>query len=133
MPVMIRLSRPAADDASVLSLDLSQKVPFQVEEAADLSSLKLRLFSTTGHTNWIVYDQADDFVRQVNWSQPETGLTEVDILLGDATKARKTLNWSPKVSFDQLIDMMVGADLEIAAKEKTLLDAGYASGNHRMG
>jgi GDPmannose 4,6-dehydratase len=59
--------------------------------------------------------------------------TEVDVLLGDATKARKTLNWSPKVSFDQLIDMMVGADLEIAAKEKTLLDAGYASGNHRMG
>jgi len=59
--------------------------------------------------------------------------TEVDVLLGDTTKARKTLNWSSKVSFDRLIDMMVGADLEIAAKEKTLLDAGYASGNHRMG
>ncbi|HAH08280.1 MAG TPA: hypothetical protein DCM05_17430 [Elusimicrobia bacterium] len=80
--VLGSISLAAADDASVLSLDLSQKVPFQVEEAADLSSLKLRLFSTTGHTNWIVYDQADDFVRQVNWSQPETGLTEVDILLG---------------------------------------------------
>jgi GDPmannose 4,6-dehydratase len=37
--------------------------------------------------------------------------TEVDVLLGDATKARKALHWFPKVSFDQLIDMMVAADL----------------------
>jgi len=59
--------------------------------------------------------------------------TEVDVLLGDAGKARKSLGWSPKVGFDRLIDMMIGADLEIAAKEKTLLDAGYACGNHRMG
>jgi GDPmannose 4,6-dehydratase len=58
--------------------------------------------------------------------------TEVDILLGDATRARKALNWEPKVSFDQLIDMMVAADLETAEKEKTLVDAGYTCGNHRM-
>ncbi|MCE5280809.1 MAG: GDP-mannose 4,6-dehydratase [Deltaproteobacteria bacterium] len=59
--------------------------------------------------------------------------TEVDVLLGDASKARRALNWRPKVSFDQLIDMMVSADLEAAEKEKTLVDAGYAMGNHRMG
>jgi GDPmannose 4,6-dehydratase len=51
--------------------------------------------------------------------------TEVDVLLGDATRARKELHWQPKVSFEQLIDMMVAADLEIAEKEKTLVDAGY--------
>jgi len=54
--------------------------------------------------------------------------TEVDVLLGDATKAQKALNWQPKVNFDQLIDMMITADLEIAKKEKTLLDAGYSCG-----
>ncbi len=58
--------------------------------------------------------------------------TEVDVLLGDATKARKELNWQPKVRFDQLIDMMVAADLELAQKEKTLLDAGYAGAKNRM-
>ncbi len=58
--------------------------------------------------------------------------TEVDVLLGDATKARKALNWRPKISFEQLIDMMVAADLETAEKEKTLVDAGYTCGNHRM-
>ena len=59
--------------------------------------------------------------------------TEVDILLGDPTKARKTLGWNPRVNFDQLIDMMVATDLEQAGKEKTLCDAGYnASGDHRI-
>ncbi len=51
--------------------------------------------------------------------------TEVDILLGDATKARKKLGWEPKVGFDQLIDMMIESDMELAKKEKTLKDAGY--------
>jgi GDPmannose 4,6-dehydratase len=58
--------------------------------------------------------------------------TEVDVLLGDAAKARKALKWQPKVSFDQLIDMMVAADLEGAEKERTLVNAGYACGNHGM-
>ncbi|MCL5808237.1 MAG: GDP-mannose 4,6-dehydratase [Deltaproteobacteria bacterium] len=58
--------------------------------------------------------------------------TEVDVLLGDAAKARRILGWQPKVGFEELIDMMVAADLEIAKKEKTLVDAGYACGNRRM-
>ena len=51
--------------------------------------------------------------------------TEVDILLGDASKARKILGWEPKVNFDRLIDMMIESDMELAKKEKTLIDAGY--------
>jgi GDPmannose 4,6-dehydratase len=43
---------------------------------------------------------------------------EVDILMGDATKARTKLGWSPEVSFEQLIAMMVDADL--ARHEKML-------------
>ena len=37
---------------------------------------------------------------------------EVDHLMGDATKARTQLEWKPKVSFEELIRMMVEADLE---------------------
>jgi GDPmannose 4,6-dehydratase len=55
--------------------------------------------------------------------------TEVDVLLGDATKAKKILGWQPKVTFDKLVDMMIDADLELAKKEKTLLDAGFACNN----
>lgn len=57
--------------------------------------------------------------------------TEVDALLGDATKARKLLGWQPKVSFEKLIDMMIDADMELAQKEKTLLDAGFTSNNKK--
>lgn len=43
--------------------------------------------------------------------------SEVDIVCGDAAKARETLNWQPKVSFDQLVRMMVDHDLELARQE----------------
>lgn len=43
---------------------------------------------------------------------------EVDLLLGDSTKAREKLNWSPKVTFEGLVDMMVDADFKTAEQEK---------------
>jgi len=55
--------------------------------------------------------------------------TEVDILLGDAGKARRELHWEPRTTFGGLIDMMIESDMELAGKEKTLLDAGYDPGN----
>jgi GDPmannose 4,6-dehydratase len=42
---------------------------------------------------------------------------EVDILLGDASKARKALGWEPKVNFQQLVRLMVDYDLELAQQE----------------
>jgi len=60
--------------------------------------------------------------------------TEVDVLLGDASKAKKALKWEPKTSFDELVDMMIATDLELAKKEKTLMDAGFTCTNsERMG
>ena len=44
--------------------------------------------------------------------------TEVDLLLGDASKAKKLLNWEPKVSFKELVHMMVDTDMELAARDK---------------
>lgn len=44
--------------------------------------------------------------------------TEVDLLLGDSSKARRVLGWSPKVSFRQLVEMMVEADWKLARREK---------------
>ena len=50
---------------------------------------------------------------------------EVDLFLGDARKAKSTFGWEPQVSFEQLADMMVDADLELARREKNLADAGH--------
>ena len=47
--------------------------------------------------------------------------TEVDKLLGDASKAHKKLGWKPKINLDDLITEMIEKDLEIASKEKSQL------------
>ena len=46
--------------------------------------------------------------------------TEVDLLLGDASKAKKILGWTPKVSVQELAQMMVKSDLEQARRDKLL-------------
>ena len=43
---------------------------------------------------------------------------EVDLLLGDPSKARRQLGWELKTSFEQLVNMMTDADLELAEREK---------------
>jgi GDPmannose 4,6-dehydratase len=43
---------------------------------------------------------------------------EVDVLLADPSKAARVLGWKPKVSFKQLVERMVEADMELAAREK---------------
>ena len=50
---------------------------------------------------------------------------EVDLLLGCSQKARKKLGWQPRVSFDELVALMVDSDLELARKEQVLLAAGH--------
>jgi GDPmannose 4,6-dehydratase len=51
--------------------------------------------------------------------------SEVDSLQGDATKARETLGWSPRVDLDGLVRMMAEHDLELARQEQTLRAAGH--------
>jgi len=50
---------------------------------------------------------------------------EVDLLLGDPGKAKAKLGWVPRTTVEQLAQMMVDHDLELAAREKTLRDAGH--------
>lgn len=46
---------------------------------------------------------------------------EVDLLLGDSTKARTQLGWTPQTSFDQLVTMMVQNDLDLASRDSLLI------------
>ncbi len=50
---------------------------------------------------------------------------EVDLLLGDSSKARKEIGWKPEYSLRDLVKEMVQSDLELAKKEKTLKEHGY--------
>jgi len=51
--------------------------------------------------------------------------TEVDLLHGDATKAREKLGWEPKTSFMQLVREMVEEDLRLFKKDRLCKEAGY--------
>ena len=51
--------------------------------------------------------------------------TEVDELLGDASKARAKLGWSPKISFEDLVREMVEADLKEAVRDHLCENAGF--------
>lgn len=68
-----------------------------VEEFLELA------FDAAGVSNWRKYVRQDpEFMRPA----------EVDLLIGDPTKAREVLGWQPKVSFPELVTMMVESDLQ---------------------
>ena len=52
--------------------------------------------------------------------------TEVDELLGDSTKARKKLNWEPKISIQELIKEMIEEDSKESKKESILKNKGFS-------
>ncbi len=67
-------------------------------------------FNCVGISDWQKYvaSNIEDHMRPA----------EVDNLIGDANKARKALNWQPKTSFRQLVEMMVEADVRREKKTK---------------
>jgi GDPmannose 4,6-dehydratase len=58
-----------------------------------------------------------DWRKHVELDRHYLRLTEVDKLLGDSSRAHKVLDWKPKVSFKDLVRIMVDADLELAKRE----------------
>lgn len=58
---------------------------------------------------------------------------EVDLLLGDASKARNKLGWEPKVSFEQLVKLMTDHDLVLAKQEAETRALNHVSSANRAG
>ncbi len=56
--------------------------------------------------------------------------TEVDFLLGDPSKAKKTLGWEPVISFDELVDLMVKEDIREAEKDSFCREKGFRTFSH---
>jgi GDPmannose 4,6-dehydratase len=56
--------------------------------------------------------------------------TEVDLLIGDPSKAIKKLDWKPKVKLPELVRMMVDHDMKLAKKELYIKEGGYGVKNY---
>jgi GDPmannose 4,6-dehydratase len=58
-----------------------------------------------------------DWERYVRLDKRYERPAEVDLLIGDASKARQRLGWEPRVRFKELVRLMIEADLELAKRE----------------
>lgn len=56
--------------------------------------------------------------------------TEVDLLIGDASKAKQILGWEPEYNLDSLIEDMIWSDIKLMEKEQLLKDNGYRINNY---
>jgi GDPmannose 4,6-dehydratase len=56
--------------------------------------------------------------------------TEVDLLVGDASKAKEKLGWVPEYSLEELVAEMMESDLKLMQKEKYLQQGGYTTLNY---
>tara|TARA_B100000700_G_scaffold331343_1_gene463334 strand:- start:11191 stop:12222 length:1032 start_codon:yes stop_codon:yes gene_type:complete len=101
MWAMLQYKKP---DDWVLATGESHSVKEFAEKAFSLVDL-----------NWEDYVVTDEKYLRPN---------EVKYLLGDSSKAKKELNWTPKTSFNKLVEIMVEGDLDLANKERVLFDNG---------
>ena len=70
-----------------------------------------------------------DWQKYVKYDARYERPTEVDLLLGDSTKARTVLGWQPKYDFKSLVRFMVEEDLKLAKRERIARDAGASLEN----
>lgn len=92
-------------EAMWLMLQQDQPEDFVIgtEKTHSVKDFVKAAFKAVGLENW------QDYVRQdKRFYRP----AEVDLLIADASKAKKILNWQPETSFDDLVKIMVEADLK---------------------
>ncbi len=100
----------AGDFCEAMWLMLQQDTPedfvIATGETHTIGELLALAFAAAGIDDWKPLVESDP-----RFTRP----AEVDILTGDASKARAKLGWKPKVDFPELVRMMVASDLEIEA------------------
>jgi GDPmannose 4,6-dehydratase len=102
----------AGDYVHAMWLMLQHETPDDyVVATGETHSVKEFLELAFGRVNLDWRDFVEHDPRQVRPS-------EVDLLLGDPSRARNELGWQPKVSFKDLVAMMVDADVELAKRER---------------
>ncbi len=99
----------AKDYVEMMHLMLQQETPedfvIATGETHEVREFVTKAFAVAGIKDWESY---------VVWNDPRYGRpAEVDHLIGDPKKAKEKLGWAPKTSFDELVRIMVEADLEL--------------------
>lgn len=106
MWMMLQYDKP---DDYVIASGISHSVKEFIDKACQLLGIEL-IWEGIGIDSKGIDRKSGKVLIQVNpkYYRP----SEVDYLLGDATKARRILGWQPKVSFDNLVELMIKFDLK---------------------
>ena len=107
-----------------------------VKMAFDYVGIELK-FQGTGLNEKAIVKKCNNKIYEVKLGQEVLSIdpkyfrpTEVDLLVGDATKARKKLGWKPKTNLNDLVKDMMQSDIDLMKKEKLLSSNGYNISNN---
>ncbi|MGY3265901.1 GDP-mannose 4,6-dehydratase [Lysobacter sp. HA35] len=126
----LMLQQPSADDF-VIATGEQHSVRDFVDATAEMLELKLEWAGKGADERAILVHAPENcgapIGRQVVAVDPRYYRpTEVDTLLGDASKARDQLGWRPRTPFTELVREMAMVDLEIARRDALIEKAGYS-------
>lgn len=117
----LMLQQPEADDF-VIATGEQHSVRHFVEKVGSLLDLQIRWEGSGANEVGVDARTGKQVVRvDPRYFRP----TEVETLLGDASKARRVLNWVPTISFDDLVHEMVAHDLRLARRDALLQHGGF--------
>jgi GDPmannose 4,6-dehydratase len=115
-------SRSVRDFVEVAAACLGIRLAWQAQGADEIG----RVESCTG--DGVPLERGSVIVRiDPRYLRP----SEVDALVGDASKARTKLGWSPRTRFEDLVREMVDADFEAAQRDRLIRSHGYSASDHR--
>ena len=78
--VLSMIRTQAGKDGGSVHLVLGERIPYLVEQPRP-DMLKVKLYGTYGHVNWMIYAPQDHFIRQTRWRQETTQVVSVEIEL----------------------------------------------------
>lgn len=95
-----------------------------IDEVGRIASVDMDVFETVVGRSFIdIKSRIGDIVIRVDkaYFRP----TEVDVLLGDSSKARRELGWEPEYSLQDIVEDMASSDLKLMKQEDLLRKAGF--------
>jgi GDPmannose 4,6-dehydratase len=110
-----------------------------VKEQGFISDINEDLFKERVGENYLVNMKEHLIKPTANSNQPKAAVavdpryfrpTEVDLLIGDATKAKEKLGWVPKYDLAYLVKDMMQSDLHLMKKDAYLKEGGYKTMNY---
>ncbi|NVO21402.1 MAG: GDP-mannose 4,6-dehydratase [Bacteroidetes bacterium] len=131
----LMLQQPQAEDF-VIATGITVEVRDFVRKAFEEAGMKVEFVGSGAQEKGILTENKNEFcllpkgsvVVEVDpqYFRP----TEVDLLLGDPSKARTKLGWEPEYDLDSLVKDMIEADLKLTERQKYLKEGGYRIKNY---